>query len=341
MALRIAVLSSLGIGDVVVMMPFLRKLKEVFPSAKLTIVSRRGGIFEKRSIPYVDEILIIRQPSKLAGFFFSKWDLLFGLGYFHSSSGKLNTVLYRLLLGSVRSERKISLGDLDSTRWQHRNMVELFFEMLRLIDVPVDAEDMALEVPLKINAKRRSIADKLRPTIDESVVVVIHMGAKDGFDTRIWATDRWETLLNRITETYPAQFVFVGSKDDRDATASLTARLDRSCLDFCGEVDLESTAALLEAADLVITTNSGPMWLAAALGKSQVVISGPSKHAWDPWNHKARVVRNLPHRPRCRPPCDASDCYYGDKGCMDSNSVESVFKAVRDSMEEMGYPMLR
>ena len=85
-----------------------------------------------------------------------------------------------------------------------------------------------------------------------------------------------------------------GSDEDRPAVDTLKARLDPGvrAVDLCGRVDLVTLAAVLERRSLLITGDTGPMHLAAALDVPLVAVFGPSDpRRWGPASDRARVVR--------------------------------------------------
>ena len=73
-------------------------------------------------------------------------------------------------------------------------------------------------------------------------------------------------------------------------------------MNLSGETSIESLPALIETADIVLSNDSGPMHLAAALNKPTLGLFGPtSPTRFGPWGQLDRVLtapdgdlRNLP-----------------------------------------------
>jgi heptosyltransferase-2 len=84
--------------------------------------------------------------------------------------------------------------------------------------------------------------------------------------------------------------------------------------------------ALFEKADLVITNDTGPRHIAAALGRKIITLFGPNNPAWTEtgYEHETRITGQAP----CVP-CDKPKCLQKEHYCMNSISVEQVFDAAQ------------
>jgi heptosyltransferase-2 len=92
---------------------------------------------------------------------------------------------------------------------------------------------------------------------------------------------------------------------------------------LAGDTSLRQLIALLAQCRLVITNDSGPMHLAAALGLPVVAVFGSTDdRATGPLGPKARVVKR---QVECAP-CGLRECPV-DFRCMTSVSVDDVYVA--------------
>jgi 3-deoxy-D-manno-octulosonic-acid transferase/heptosyltransferase-1 len=94
-----------------------------------------------------------------------------------------------------------------------------------------------------------------------------------------------------------------------------------------GETTLRELAALYKEASLLLTTDSGPMHLAAAVGTPVVALFGPtSPERTGPYGAGHVVIRKgLACSPCFRKACDTLEC-------MKTIGVEEVFQAVRERL---------
>ncbi len=96
-------------------------------------------------------------------------------------------------------------------------------------------------------------------------------------------------------------------------------------IDMRGKTNLKQLAALLREVDLLVTNDSGPMHIAAALGTPVVAIFGPTDpKRTGPYGEIHRVIRGSAP---CSP-CFRKSCNRQSHLCMDAVSVEMVLKEV-------------
>ena len=141
-------------------------------------------------------------------------------------------------------------------------------------------------------AARARAAELLSSAVPGAPIVVVHGGG--GREIKQWNLDRFADVAGRLAKTHGAAIVLSGGDEDRPAVDTLAARLNRDVrpVDLCGRVDLVTLAAVLERTSLVITGDTGPMHLAAALDVPLVAVFGPSDpRRWGPASDRAHVVR--------------------------------------------------
>jgi heptosyltransferase-2 len=99
-----------------------------------------------------------------------------------------------------------------------------------------------------------------------------------------------------------------------------------------GETTLREFMALLAKCHLVITNDSGPMHVAAALGLPLVAIFGSTnERATGPVGLRARIIK---HPVECSP-CGLRECPI-DFRCMNGISVDDVYMAALESVKKWG-----
>ena len=114
--------------------------------------------------------------------------------------------------------------------------------------------------------------------------LVVH--ASGGRPIKQWDVDRFAEATTRIARELGTAVVLSGAPGDAAMTAQVRAGLpgDVPIVDLTGKADLLVLAAVLEGARLVLTGDTGPMHLAAAVRAPVVAIFGPSM----PWRYAPR-----------------------------------------------------
>lgn len=95
----------------------------------------------------------------------------------------------------------------------------------------------------------------------------------------VWATKRWPYYAE-LASRLPGSLVVVGGPEDREAGAEIVARDPARIRSAAGELPLRVSAALLERASVLVTNDSAPLHLAAAVGTRVVAIFGPTVPAF-------------------------------------------------------------
>ena len=124
--------------------------------------------------------------------------------------------------------------------------------------------------------------------------VVIGINPSGGRRLKQWGPDRFAQVATRLARAHHAAVALVGAPEDRPLVEAILAAVpdDVRVVDLAGQLDLVGLAALCERLTILITGDTGPMHLAAAVGTPIVAIFGPSDpRRYAPLASKARVVR--------------------------------------------------
>jgi len=142
------------------------------------------------------------------------------------------------------------------------------------------------------------------------------------WETKLWEDKNFARLCDLIYIKYALPVVFTGA--EKESIARILAQMKTPAISLAGETSLRELAYLYRRAVLVISTDSGPMHIAAAVGTPVVALFGPTDPArTGPYgNGGHRVLRkDLP----CSP-CFLRKC--ASRKCMCLISVEEVFQTV-------------
>ena len=150
--------------------------------------------------------------------------------------------------------------------------------------------------------------------------IVVH--ASGGRAIKQWDLDRFGAATTAIARAVGAAVVLSGAPGDAPLTAQVRAALpaDIPVVDLTGGPDLLVLAAVLEGARLVLTGDTGPMHLAAAVRAPVVAVFGPSMPVrYAPRSTAHRVVRvdlwcapcNMIRKPPARCQGHTPDCLTG------------------------------
>jgi 3-deoxy-D-manno-octulosonic-acid transferase/heptosyltransferase-1 len=145
------------------------------------------------------------------------------------------------------------------------------------------------------------------------------------WETKLWEEEKFAELCDRLREELGIGIVLTGGE---------SAPLERICrkmrtkaVNLGGRTTLRELACIYREAALLVTTDSGPMHLAAAVGTPIVALFGPTDPArTGPYGPGRRIIRKgLSCSPCFRKRCETPRC-------MTDISAEEVFTAVKEML---------
>jgi lipopolysaccharide heptosyltransferase II len=154
-----------------------------------------------------------------------------------------------------------------------------------------------------------------------------------GRESKQWHLDRFADVAQRLAAEYGATIVLTGSDADRGMVNEVAGALhDVRVVDVAGRLDLVQLAAVLSELDVLITGDTGPMHLGAAVGTPLVALFGPSDpRRYGPVGSNHRVIRvDLPCSPCGQVRLPPERCRGHVPDCMDGIRAVVVMAAVRE-----------
>jgi lipopolysaccharide heptosyltransferase II len=206
-----------------------------------------------------------------------------------------------------------------------------------------DADSLDAEIPdvthgttLAIPAEARARAAALLENVGSTRTPTVALHASGGRAVKQWHLPRFADVARRLIAQRGARIVLTGADPDRAMVDAVKAALDpASVIDISGRADLVELAAVLDAADLLVTGDTGPMHLAAAVGTPVVAVFGPSDpNRWGPVSDRARIVRaHLPCSPCNRIRRPPEECQGRVPSCLDGITVDAVYAAAIELLD--------
>jgi heptosyltransferase-2 len=332
---RVVVRGTNWVGDSVMTLPALRALRRVLPEAKITLVVRPSASGMFADVGFVDEVLTYdrrnvwsvvpqikewrRRKFDLAVLFQNAFEaalipFLAGvpLRFGYTTEARQALLTHRLPLPEWRSSRHEVFYYL----YLVTALEQMLFGTSSICESDPDAS-------LQISEVRRNEAENLLRTYGVRAgepVVVLCPGSINSRAKR-WPAEAYATLADRLIES-KRQVVLIGSPNEVDVSNEVTSHMQQRPIDLTGKTSLDQITALLSVIDLIVTNDTGPAHVAAALGRPTLVIFGPTNPLTTrPFAPEAEVLR---HPPDCAP-CMLRDCPI-DHRCMTAITVDEVFE---------------
>jgi heptosyltransferase-2 len=319
---RLLVRAPNWIGDVVLSLAAVRDLRRNFPEARLTVLARPWVADLYRAVTEVDELCATAgfraDVAALRGAFeaavllpnsFGSALVVFAAGiperwgYATDGRGLLLTRRARVPAG-VRG----------------RSQVYYYRAMLGAIGLRVSASpDVALRCPEEWAAR----GARLLP--DDGPWIGLNPGAFYGSAKR-WVPERFAAVADAAARETSGEVAILGSAAERPIAEAIAGLMRTRPRVLAGETTLPDLVGTLTRLRVLVTNDSGPMHLAAALGVPVVAVIGPT----DPRETSpVGVGHRLVREPVECAPCLLRACPI-DHRCMRRVTAERVLGAVRE-----------
>jgi heptosyltransferase-2 len=314
---RLLIRAPNWIGDVVLSLPALRDARRNFPGARIEVLARASVKDLYAAVPEVDSVREasgLRETARsLAGAFDAA--LLFA----NSFRTALEVFAARIpeRWGYATDGRGPLLTRAARVPAQVRGQSEVFYYRAMLAGVGLqtfNAQDTALRPPPEWSARGREL-------LEDGRWVGLTPGAAFGSAKR-WLPDRYAAVGDRLARG-GARVVILGGAADAPVAERIAAAMRTPPLSLCGKTGLPELVGALSRLSLLVTNDSGPMHLAAALGVPLVAVFGPTD-----WRETAPLgePQRLLREPVECSPCKLRECPI-DHRCMRLVSVERVATA--------------
>ncbi len=334
---KILVIKLGAVGDLILVIPSLRMLRERFPKARIALLVDRKLVSLVALCPYLDEIIPVDR-GRLPGMDYflktarkirhegfdlsvdfqnSKWTHL--LAFFSGIHERFGFArgIFGLLLN--RPDRNFKVAE-PPVRHQFRILSRLGVSKL----------EESLELWPDAEAEER--VDRLLQACNgnpETPLIGLVIGSSPQWPTKRWPLFYFSELAGRLVADN-CRVVLIGSEEDAKALNGPDFKKQEGVIDLAGKTSLRELTALMRRLKVLVTGDTAPLHVAGAVRTKLVAIFGPT----DPKRHMPPVpgAMVLTRRLACQP------CYKGvctnpeTLACLQQISVDEVFSAVKKQL---------
>ncbi len=325
------------LGDIILTTPLIRAVKTAFPDDELYVLTTFQGTQILSGITEIDGFIDVEKDGRdfgISSFFSVSRDIRkAGISRVFACHRSYRT---GLLLSYSRIPERIGFSDAKLS-WlltarvpyeRGKHAVERYLSLTA--PAGLNPEDFPKAPFLAVNSekKERILESLLVAGIQPGQqVAVVCPGSV--WPTKEWIPEKFIGLIERMYYELGITTILAGGRKEKNLAYSIQIDCAVPTVNVVGKTSIRRLVALIDRADILITNDSGPMHIGAALKKPQVAIFGPTTPSlgFYPYNRNARIVeRNL----ECRP-CNRhgpQKCPLEHFRCMNNISVEDVFEAV-------------
>jgi len=345
-----------SLGDVLMTTPAIRALKEGKRDRQVTLLTSKSGAKVAPLVPEIDEVIVYDPPwmKTTPARKTSQYDQAFieklRTGQYDGaviftvfSQSPLPAALTCYLAGIPRRlaccrenpyqlltdwVREIDPGEI--TRHEVRRQLDL----VAAIGYSLEDERMRIRVPE--TAKRHLAGILHKEGIDLSQPwIVIHPGASA--PSRRYSPQGFARVASRLFRDLGLNLIFTGTRSEMEMIGQIQAEAGVPSVSLAGRLPLPGLAALLEAAPMLLSNNTGPVHLAASVGTPVVDLYALTNPQHTPWRVPSRVLN---HDVPCKF-CYKSVCPEGHHNCLRLVHPQKVVQAVASLMKETNRELVR
>jgi len=314
-------------------LPALNELRRIFPAAHVTLVSHPGtaDIFIESDLAH--EVLVSERGTfsvinNARTWRRGRFDLavLFQNAFAAAFTAWLAGVPLRVGYDTDRRGTLLTTA-ISPPVWKNERHESLYYlniivELERALFGVSSIAETETHFNLRVSDKRKEAARR----------IIVEAGAHAGKPLAIicpgsvnsrakrWPAERYAELADRLAES-GMDVGLIGSSAEISVSTEVSNRARHQPIVLTGRTTVAEAAAIISIADVLITNDTGPAHIGAALGTPTLVVFGPTNPLTTyPLSPAAAIIR---HPPDCAP-CMLRDCPI-DHRCMTAIAAEEVF----------------
>jgi heptosyltransferase-2 len=311
--------------------PALRELQRLLPAAHLTVIAPPGTSDIFADADFVGEVIVSESkflPS-VRQLRAGKFDLalLFQNSFASALTSFAARVHFRIGYDTDRRGRLLTTA-IPVPAWKNErhesfyylNIISELERMLFRSDRIASAEP---RFDLSVSENRREAARQFLIDNGSSVdkpLAILCPGSVNSRAKR-WPAERYAELSDRLIEA-GMNVALIGSPGEVEVSKQVVSQTKHQPILLTGKTSVAEAVALISIADVLVTNDTGPAHIGAALGTPTLVIFGPTNPLTTyPFSAHAQMICEPPD---CAP-CMLRDCPI-DHRCMTAISAERVFR---------------
>ena len=327
MAGRILVVKLSSLGDVLHALPAVAELRDRLEArVDWAVQPEFAGLVERFSC--VDRVVRVPRPSHFGAFLRAlralraeRYDLAVDFqGLLKSAVVAAAARCPRVIGPSFHREgSRLLYSAVAGPRNRNRHAIDECFDVLRFLELPVPETP---RFPLDIPAVD---PDALAPELSGLSGPRIAVAPFSRWASKNWPAVRFSEAIRLLRDRCGARVYLIGGPGDRDGAQAVIDASGAPAANLCGRLSLIDSAGLIARCSALLTNDSGPRHLAAALGVRCVAPFGPTAAERTGPHGPGHVVLRAP----CpRAPCRRRVCPLGTGACLAGVSAERAVDAL-------------
>lgn len=310
------------IGDMLHATPAARAIKKAWPDSRLYWIATPSFAPILKHNPYVDEIIEWERDRFEAYAKQGRLDVLWKMWWplrerlqkyeFDLAVDVQGLLISGLVLLASGAKRKIGMARTKELNWlftdeksnePYRHVIDRYLQVPHLLNI-YDADrsmvlcltdeekEWARQQVEHISAGRAAKAEGSPETGQKKLAPhpIVALVPGTSWTSKNWLTEYWQELVQLLRTD--ADIIYIGGKGEMELAQQLPQ--GKGILNAVGAASIRETAALLDAADCVVSGDTGSLHMALALGVPVVGLYGPTDPVqWGPYQYSEMKADGL------------------------------------------------
>lgn len=290
---RVCIVMMSAVGDVVHVLPVINAIKRARPATHITWVLQPGPSMLVKNHRSVDEVILFDRRKGIAAMReviralrARKFDLLLDLQVYFKAGliSAFSGAPRRLGFDRARARDANWLFTSERIRAHPvQHVQDQYFEFLRHLGIDPEPVEWCLSP----RPEEREWQETFRAQFDRPIASIVVATSKPEKD---WIPERWAEVCDILLEKHGLQPVLVGGDTERERAAAekIIASSRARPYSALGS-GLRKLVSILDASDLVLAPDTGPLHISVALGRPVISLigytdprrTGPYRHYHD------------------------------------------------------------
>jgi predicted lipopolysaccharide heptosyltransferase III len=281
------------IGDLILTTPAISAVRARFPDAQIALVASAGSAELLPAIGGIDRKLISNQLRSWLEISRGTFDYCIDFTRTDRSSflTRLSRAKTRVAIQRRKQQttfRSRAYNQLVPAPLGQLHTIDHAFKLLEPLGISGEPPPLQLDIPDASYARADELRSKHHIRGD---FLIFHPGSAR--PEKFWPAERWAEVI-ATARAQASTLVVTGGMSifEQRHIAEVKQHLRFPIIDLSGQLDLLTLAALISQARLLVTVDSAPMHLAAAVRTPQLALFGPTNpFHWRPRSSTAVVLQ--------------------------------------------------
>lgn len=331
---NILIVRNDSIGDVILSLPLAGLIKKNYPDCKVTFLLRNYTKDIANDHPNIDDVIILKEDNGKI----PVWKNVNQLkkGSFDASIIVYPTFITALIIFLARVKFRVGSGYrwysflfnkkvFEHRKYSEKHELEYNVNLLKVFGIE---ENITTEnVPFDIHINKTSMEKVNKALTDTGVefdkkTIIVHPGS--GGSSIDLPIEKFTQLVKNLSLLNQVNIIITGNENEKNICNTISA--NTNAIDLSGKFNLSEIICLISLSDIFISNSTGPIHIAAVLGKSTVgfypKIRACSPERWGPYTQKKVIFT---------PEIECNDCTREQcerLKCMNSIDIDSVTNEV-------------